>query len=153
QSILLPDQSIKEQFHTLVVLTAEGQVYQGIVVDKDDRRVVLKESTGAMRTVPIDSIEEQKAGGSLMPKGLVNLMTHAECLDLVRSLSERGNPGPNAIRTTPTIQRWRVLKPVSSGLPEGVPDAGTLPDEVLHAAPERWGTVYARVSGALPLNE
>ena len=46
-SILLPDQSIKEQYHTLVVLTAEGQVYQGIVIDKDNRRVVLKESTGS----------------------------------------------------------------------------------------------------------
>ena len=109
-SILLPDQSIKEQYHTLVVLTAEGQVYQGIVADKDNRRVVLKESTGALRTVPVDSIEEQKAGGSLMPKGLVNLMTHAEFVDLVRFLSELGKPGPYAIRTTPTIQRWRVLR-------------------------------------------
>jgi hypothetical protein len=80
-------------------------------------------------------------------------MTHAEFVDLVRFLSELGKPGPYAIRTTPTIQRWRVLKPDSSGLPEGIPDAGTLPDEVLHAAPERWGTVYAKVSGALPLDE
>jgi putative heme-binding domain-containing protein len=153
QSILLPDQSIKEQYHTLIVLTAEGQVYQGIVVDKDNRRVVLKESTGALRTVPVDSIEEQKAGGSLMPKGLVNLMTHAEFVDLVRFLSELGKPGPYAIRTTPTIQRWRVLKPDSSGQAEAVPDTETPPEQVLRAAPERWGTVYARVSGALPLDE
>ena len=152
-SILLPDQSIKEQYHTLVVLTAEGQVYQGIVVDKDNRRVVLKESTGALRTVPVDSIEEQKPGGSLMPKGLVNLMTHAEFVDLVRFLSELGKPGPYAIRTTPTIQRWRVLKSVSSGLAEAVPDTETLRDQVLHAPPERWATVYAKVSGALPLAE
>ena len=95
-----------------MVLTADGQVYQGIVTDKDNRRVVLKESTGALRTVPVNSIEEQKAGGSLMPKGLVNLMTHAEFVDLVRFLSELGRPGPYAIRTTPTIQRWRVLKAV-----------------------------------------
>jgi putative heme-binding domain-containing protein len=152
-SILLPDQSIKEQYHTLVVQTADGQVYQGIVTDKDDRRVVLKDSTGALRTVPVDSIEDQKAGGSLMPKGLVNLMTHAEFVDLVRFLAELGRPGPYAIRTTPTIQRWRVLKSVSPRLAESVPDAETLGEEVLRAAPDRWGTVYAKVSGALPLDD
>ncbi len=152
-SILLPDQSIKEQYHTLVVLTAQGQVYQGIVVDKDNQKIVLKESTGAVRTVPVDSIDEQKAGGSLMPKGLVNLMTHAEFVDLVRFLSELGRPGPYAIRTTPTIQRWRVLKSVSPRLAESVPDAETLRDQVIGAAPIRWETVYAKASGALPLDD
>ena len=33
-----------------------------------------------------------------MPKGLANLMTRAEFLDLVRFLSELGKPGPYAIR-------------------------------------------------------
>ncbi len=152
-SILLPDQSIKEQYHTLVVQTADGQVYQGIVTDKDDRRIVLKESTGALRTVPVDSIEAQKAGGSLMPKGLANLMTHAEFVDLVRFLSELGRPGPYAIRTTPTIQRWRVLKAVPPRLADSVPDAETFREQVLDAPADRWATVYARVSGRLPLDD
>jgi putative heme-binding domain-containing protein len=152
-SILLPDQSIKEQYHTLVVQTVEGQVYQGIVADRDDRRVVLKESTGAVRTVAADSIEEQKEGGSLMPKGLVNLMTHVEFVDLVRFLSELGKPGPYAIRTTPTIQRWRVLKADSAGIAEPGPEDEALPDAVLHAPADRWATVYARVSGTLALHE
>ena len=115
-SILNPDQAIKEQYHTLVVQTSDGQVFQGIVTDKDDQRIVLKDATGAPRVVPVASIEDQKPGGSLMPKGLANLMTHAEFVDLVRFLSELGKPGPYAIRTTPTIQRWRVLKPVSEAL-------------------------------------
>jgi putative heme-binding domain-containing protein len=152
-SILLPDQSIKEQYHTQVVLTADGQVYQGIVVDKDNQKVVLKESTGALRTVPADSIEDQKEGGSLMPKGLANLMTHAEFVDLVRFLSELGKPGPYAIRTTPTIQRWHVLKSVPPSLAESVPDADMLRDQLLAQAPDRWSTVYAKVSGALPLDD
>lgn len=153
QSILMPDQSIKEQYHTLIVQTTEGQVYQGIVTDRDDRRVILKDSTGALRTVPVASIEEQKAGGSLMPKGLTNLMTHREFIDLVRFLSELGRPGPYAIRTTPTIQRWRVLKPVPQRLADAVPDAETLREQVLEAPADRWVTVYARVSGSLPLAE
>ena len=126
-SILDPDQSIKEQYHTLVVQTSEGQVFQGIVTDKDDQRIVLKEATGAPRVVPVASIEDQKPGGSLMPKGLANLMTRAEFVDLVRFLSELGKPGPYAIRSTPTIQRWKVLKPVPESLVGLVARQGSVP--------------------------
>jgi putative heme-binding domain-containing protein len=152
-SIFLPDQSIKEQYHTLLVLTSDGQVYQGIVADKDSQRIVLKESTGALRVIPVASIEDQKPGGSLMPKGLVNLMTRAELVDLVRFLSELGKPGPLAIRTTPAIQRWRVLQAVPGPLAVPHPDPAALRDHVLSAAPGRWATLYARVAGSLPLDD
>jgi putative heme-binding domain-containing protein len=152
-SILLPDQSIKEQYHTLIVLTSDGQVFQGIVTDKDSQRIVLKEATGALRVVPAASIEDQKPGGSLMPKGLVNLMTRAEFVDLVRFLSELGKPGPYAIRTTPAIQRWRVLKQVPETLRGTVPDPEMVRKELLAAAPDHWTTLYARVAGGLPLDE
>jgi putative heme-binding domain-containing protein len=152
-SILNPDQSIKEQYNTLVVLTTDGQVFQGIVADKDDQRVVLKEATGATRVVPANSIEDQKAGGSLMPKGLANLITRAEFVDLVRFLSELGKPGPYAIRATPAIQRWRVLKGISETLSATVPDAAAFRDQVLETDAARWPTAYAKVSGGLPLDE
>ena len=152
-SILNPDQSIKEQYHTLVVLTSDGQVFQGIVTDKDDQRIVLKDATGAPRVVPVSSIEDQKPGGSLMPKGLANMMTHAEFLDLVRFLSELGKPGPFAIGTTPTIQRWRVMKPVPPALTSAIPDDNLFRDTVLKADPSRWTIAYARVAGSLPLDE
>ncbi len=119
-SILNPDQSIKEQYNTLLVQTSEGQIFQGIVTDKDDQRIVLKEATGATRVVPVASVEDQKAGGSLMPKGLVNLMTHSEFVDLVRFLSELGKPGPYAIRSIPTLQRYRVLKSVPESVAAAV---------------------------------
>ena len=151
-SILNPDQAIKEQYNTLVVLTVEGQVFQGIVTDKDEQRVVLKDATGATRVVPAASIEDQKAGGSLMPKGLANLMTRAEFLDLVRFLSELGKPGPYAIRPVPAIQRWKVLKEVSDDLAKSVPEGGMLRDQVLLAPPEKWEVAYAKVDGSLPLD-
>jgi putative heme-binding domain-containing protein len=152
-SLLNPDQAIKEQYHTLIVQTSEGQVFQGIVTDKDDQRIVLKDATGAPRVVPVASIEDQKPGGSLMPKGLANLMTHAEFVDLVRFLAELGKPGPYAIRTTPTIQRWRVLKPFSEALVASIPDKVWVRDQVLKAEPDRWTTSYAKVTGSLPLDE
>jgi putative heme-binding domain-containing protein len=152
-SILDPDQAIKEQYHTLIVQTSEGQVFQGIVTDKDDQRIVLKDATGSPRAVPVASIEDQKPGGSLMPKGLANLMTHAEFVDLVRFLSELGKPGPYAIRTTPTIQRWKVLNPLSEALVASVPDKDLFRDQVLGADAGRWTTTYAKVAGFLPLFE
>ena len=101
--------------HTLVVMTVEGQVFQGIVTDKDEQRVVLKDATGATRVVPAASIEDQKPGGSLMPKGLANLMTRAEFLDLVRFLSELGKPGPYAIRAGAGNPALEGLKAVARG--------------------------------------
>ena len=153
-SILNPDQSIKEQYHTLVVLTNDGQVFQGIVADKDEQRIVLKEATGAPRVVPVASIEDQKAGGSLMPKGLANLMTRTEFVDLVRFLSELGKPGPYAIRSTPTIQRWRVLKPVPESLSDVDSRQGSCSaTRFCESDPGRWSTAYAKVAGSLPLDE
>ena len=152
-SILDPDQAIKEPFHTLVVLTTLGQVFQGIVADKDDQRVVLKEATGAPRVVPVATIEDQKPGGSLMPKGLVNLMTRAEFVDLVRFLSELGKPGPYAIPGTPTIQRWKVLQSVPEVLASSLPDPDRFRDHILRAEPNRWKTAYAKLAGSLPLDE
>jgi putative heme-binding domain-containing protein len=152
-SILDPDQAIKEQYHTLLVMTVEGQVFQGIVTDKDEQRVVLKDATGATRAVPVATIDEQKPGGSLMPKGLANLMTRAEFVDLVRFLSELGKPGPYAIRATPVIQRWNVLKAVPEDLTKSVPGGTVFREQVLRAGPQRWGVAFAKVNGSLPLDE
>jgi putative heme-binding domain-containing protein len=152
-SIMLPDQAIKEQFHTLVVLTSEGQVYQGIVADRDDQRIVLKDANGETRAIPVADIEDQKEGGSLMPAGLVNLMTRDEFVDLVRFLSELGKPGPYAIRAQPTIQRWRVFRDVPDSLRQSIPETIQVHTELLNADPSHWVPYYALVSGDLPLEE
>ncbi len=56
-SIMVPDQAIKEEFVTKVVQTADGRVFHGIVADKDDKRLVLREATGELRTIPADEID------------------------------------------------------------------------------------------------
>lgn len=153
-SILLPDQVMKEAYLSLVVSTTDGQIYQGIVTDKDDTRIILKQANGDLQTVAVADIDEQKEGGSLMPKGLANLMTHAEFVDVVRFLSELGKPGtPYAVRSVPSIQRWHVLKPVPDALAKSVPDADSLRSNILEAAPASWSPVYGKVDGSLPLDE
>ena len=69
-SILNPDLAIKEQYNTLMVMTVEGQVFQGIVTDKDEQRIVLKDATGATprRAGRIDRRPEGRAARSC-PRG------------------------------------------------------------------------------------
>jgi putative heme-binding domain-containing protein len=141
-AVLQPDQAIKEEYETLVILTTDGQIIQGIVKDRDEDRLILKEATGAMRTLPKDEIEDSRPGGSLMPKGLPNLMTRDEFVDLVRFLSELGKPGPYGLKPVPTIQRWRVLRDAASQ-----PEGATPPP----VESDAWAPAYARYSGTLPL--
>ena len=153
-SILIPDQAIKEEYQTRTLMTADGRVLQGIVVEEDDRRVVLKDAQGERLVVPTSMIEESKKGGSLMPKGLVATLTRPEFVDLLRFLSELGRPGAYAIRATPTIQRWRALHPVPAGLGAAdLPTAALLRSTVLDASPEHWSPLYGWQSGAMPTPE
>lgn len=152
-AILLPDQAIKEQYNTLIVLTTDGQIFQGIVADKDDKRIVLKEATGETRTVATDAIDDSKEGGSLMPKGLSNLMTHAEFVDLLRFISELGKPGPYGVPTTPVVMRWQALKGAPELLAASVPEPAAVRAEILDGDAARWQTTLARVGGRIPLRE
>jgi putative heme-binding domain-containing protein len=152
-SILLPDQAIKEQYLTRVIVTTEGKVYQGIVVDRDEKRVVLKEASGKQVTIPTADIDEEAEGSSLMPKGLTKFLTKDEFLDLARFISELGKPGEYAIRSTPTVQRWRVLKPVPPELASEVPNVEVVRQKLLEANSGPWMPLYSKVAGDLPLDE
>ena len=152
-SILTPDQAIKEQYHTLIVATNDGQIFQGIVADKDESKVVLKQATGELKTVPTSEIDESKEGGSLMPKGLANLLTRDEFVDLVKFVAELGKPGPYAIRSKPTIFRWRLMKPVPEELRNGSLDEGQFIAKVRDSEPSNWVAAYSLATGELPLDE
>jgi putative heme-binding domain-containing protein len=156
-SIMVPDLAVKEAFVTHIVTTTDGQIVQGVLVEKDESRLVLRDATGRDVTVPVADIDDQAEGKSMMPKGLVNFLTHDEFIDLVRFLSELGKPGPYAIRPVASIQRWRVLYPDPAGAPAKAPET---PEEVarfratvLNAPAEHWTPAYARVAGELPLDE
>ena len=123
------------------------------MADKDDAKVVLKEATGELRTVPASEIEESREGGSLMPKGLANLLTRAEFVDLVRFVSGLGKPGPYAIHEVPTLQRWRLMVPVPEELASRIPDAGAFVAKVRDSDPSRWVPAYGLSTGEIPADE
>jgi putative heme-binding domain-containing protein len=152
-SILDPSASIKEEYLTKVISTTRGQVITGIVVDRNRNRVVLKDATGKLVTIPKAEIDEEASGKSLMPEGITRILTHAELLDLIRFVSELGKPGPYALRNVPTIQRWKRLREVPQALRDGIPNREVIRESVLRTGPEAWDPVYALVNGKLPLEE
>ena len=154
-SILNPDASIKEAYVTRSVITDSGEVHTGILVDRDELRVRLRDATGKVITIPMAEIEEEVEGKSLMPKGLTTFLTQQEFLDLARFVSELGKPGPYAIRSTPTIQRWKLLENPPADLPkaDSIPSDEQFEKLVLKGPGLRWKSAYGKTAGGLPLDE
>jgi putative heme-binding domain-containing protein len=152
-SILNPNLAVKEQYVITIFLLDDGRVLNGVVVDRDDDRVLIRDSQGATITVATADIESEKEGKSQMPQGLTKFLTNDEVIDLAKFISELGKPGPYAIRKTPSIQRWHWMKEPSAELTNDVPHLENIRELVLNSKPEQWSSVYGKVSGVLPLNE
>ena len=149
-SVMVPELAVKELYQMMTVLTTDGRIVQGIIVDQDDQGVKLKDADGKEFALTTAEIEEKKLGGSLMPKGLPNLMTRQEFVDLIRFLSELGKPGPYARKTTTTVQRWKVLTVPPEELNSPAPDNQVI-QTLLNAPAGSWNSAYARFDGTLPL--
>ncbi|HEY2414812.1 MAG TPA: hypothetical protein VGI40_21385 [Pirellulaceae bacterium] len=152
-SILNPNLAVKEQFVTRRVLTADGEIVTGIQIDRDDQRLRLRDATGKTIVISVGNIDQEEEGKSLMPQGLTKFLTQQEFLDLARFVSELGKPGPYAIRKTPTIQRWRVLKNPAPELMQETPNVEIFREYVLDTSADDWQPAYGTVGGALPLAE
>jgi putative heme-binding domain-containing protein len=152
-SILNPNLAVKEQFVTRRVLTTDGEVVTGIQIDRDDQRLRLRDATGKVITIPVANIDQEEEGKSLMPQGLTKFLTQQEFLDLARFVSELGKPGPYAIRKTPTVQRWRVLKNPAAELTQETPNVEIFREQVLDTSADDWQPAYGSVGGELPLAE
>jgi putative heme-binding domain-containing protein len=126
ESILKPDAKTKEGFVSIQVLTKGGDVLSGVRVRETNEELVLRDALRDEMTLRKSAIEAHKQIGSVMPKGLADLLTEKELLDLTRFLTELGKPGPYAVTNAPLVRRWRVK--------EG----------------EAWVPAYSTVGGELP---
>ncbi|MFO0868193.1 MAG: HEAT repeat domain-containing protein [Pirellulales bacterium] len=152
-SILNPNLAIKEQFVTRVFELASGKVLTGIVIDRDDVRVNIRDVNGQTISIPTADIDEEAEGRSLMPQGLTLFLTRDELIDLARFVSELGKPGPYAVQQAKRIQRWRVLQSPPAELTAEVPHLENIRQFVFQASPEAWLPAYGQVNGVLPLAE
>lgn len=149
-SLWEPNKAIKENYHSTVVATADGEVLSGIIVRQSDKELVLRDAEGRERAIPGDQIEERKPGGSLMPTGLLDTLTRQEQLDLVRFLHELGKPGPYAVGTRQLARRWEVLVPDQNANQLLYRESVT---GLVNADSLQWAPALSRVSGTLPAEE
>jgi putative heme-binding domain-containing protein len=110
ESVLNPDAKTKEGFVSIQVMTKAGDVLSGVRVRETNEELVLREALRDELTLRKSAIEARKQIGSVMPKGLADLLTEKELLDLTRFLTELGKPGPYAVTNAPLVRRWRALE-------------------------------------------
>ncbi|GIW80341.1 MAG: hypothetical protein KatS3mg105_2148 [Gemmatales bacterium] len=147
-SLLRPSKVIKEFFESVVIITTDGRVINGILRLKDKDKVVIRDPTkqGKEVTIPMSQIEEVAEGPSLMPQGLANkLRNRQEFLDLARFLTELGRPGPYATSVAQVVRWWRLTE--METLPE------ELESELFDHASKKTKSVYSMVDGLLPASD
>jgi len=152
-SVLNPNLAVKEQYVTRIFETVDGKVLTGMVIDRDDSRVRIRDSQGQTLVIPTADIDYEAEGRSIMPSGLTKFLTHDELLDLIRFVAELGKPGPYAPPAKIHLQRWQQLAKPPQELTTDVPHLEHLRQFVFGAADNAWVPVYAQFSGVIPLDE
>lgn len=117
ESVLLPSQVIRKGFETTTVLMKDGKTMAGLLAERTDQFVILRDPArfGEPVRIPAEEIDEIAAGAvSLMPIGQVNLLSsRQQFLDLIRYLMEIRNGG---------AQRARELQPSPALLTFQIPE-------------------------------
>jgi putative heme-binding domain-containing protein len=92
ESVLHPSKAIRKGFETAVVVTSDGLVVVGLIVEETTEKVVLREGRppGKLMEFPRDDIDEYKrTTQSIMPPGQVGMLaSRQQFLDLIRYLIE-----------------------------------------------------------------
>jgi len=87
EAILFPSASFVRSFEPVSIVTADGKVHNGVILDETASEIVLQLDPNKTRRIPIDEIEERVAGTvSIMPVGLDNQLTPRQLADLVTFL-------------------------------------------------------------------
>jgi putative heme-binding domain-containing protein len=147
ESLLDPAAKVKENFHSLIIATDSGKVVTGVVVRRSERELVLRDAEDRLVTIPLDSIDQESEGRSLMPEGLIDELSRQDLVDLVRFLSELGK-GEFAIGNQPVVRKWQALLATDQAhrrIKRTSFDQTTKNEDVF-----QWKLAASQVSGELP---
>ncbi len=89
RSIVWPNEEISKGYETVMVLTYDGQPFNGFVLSEDDDEITLGVANGKQVTIDKAEIElRQPIKASSMPEGLLETIAPGEFLDLLEFLSD-----------------------------------------------------------------
>ena len=84
QHVVEPSLKIDDKFATFTVITNEGRVETGLLVDKDKQRVRLRNAENKFIDIPLTDVDQlQKGTRSLMPEKILSDLTAREAADLL----------------------------------------------------------------------
>lgn len=144
ESVLLPNKTIKEGFHSLTLTTTAGRSHTGILVRETDREVILRDADNKEVAIAKNTIDERTPGGSLMPAGLVDALFDGERDDLFKFLAELGKPGPFDVTKSKAARVWHIV-----AVSEADAERARRGDPQLNG----WTSVTTTVGGALLKSE
>jgi putative heme-binding domain-containing protein len=95
RDIVEPSFRINEKYQSYVIETQAGKVFTGLILEETPQMVKIIENPLA-KSEPIilkpgDIADRKKSPTSIMPKGLLDQLTHEEILDLVAYIYARGD--------------------------------------------------------------
>ena len=94
ESVLWPKRDVKPEFATWTILTSAGKVVTGYKHGADEESVTLRDpASGKLISIAKDDIEDELAGSTVMPSGLMASLSKQSQLDLIRFLGELGRNG------------------------------------------------------------
>ena len=148
ESILYPNRKVKEGFHSIVVETKDGQEFSGIPVRENTEQLVIRDASNKEISLAKNNIEKRAVGGSIMPSGLIDVLSNNEQMDLYRFLSELGKPGRYDASKGNVARSWKLFA-------QTIDTAQFGDDRVLmgNLNDRGWSQAYAFVDGHLPKEE
>ena len=151
ESLYEPGKKIKENYHSLIVTTDEGQVVTGVKIRETDTELILRDANNVEKRVRLDSIEDTRDGGSLMPAALMDSLTRDEAVHMIRFLSELGKVGDYSLPKEKYVRSWEVLAKNDYNKEQ----LRRLRVEGFQPSDDRllWAPVVSRVNGELVINE
>lgn len=93
-AILNPSAAVSHNFETYTLLTADGQVFTGLLINQNDQSVTIRNVEGIDQTVAQSDVEElKKQSVSLMPADLQRALSLQNLVDVVdyMTLLRKGN--------------------------------------------------------------
>ncbi len=151
ESLIEPNAKLKEGFKTVVALTDQDKIVTGLERSRTEDQLSLQTAEGQMVHLELDSIIEERDGGSLMPAGLVDRLTIDQLADLVDFLSQLGRTRDFTVSSDRWIRNWKYLRNTTPMIQflnrQGIDKLADRNDEM------QWQPVTAHVSGLVQLSE
>ena len=144
ESLVKPNDKIKEGYHSVIIETKDGEEYSGIVVRENGNEVVLRDAGNNENSIAKNNIQNRRNGQSLMPAGLIDALSEQERLDLARFLSELGKPGPYDASQSKVARAWKIFTVHSTNQQKGADEAAAGDLSI-----EGWAPVSSTVVGGL----